>query len=324
MVPIAPADNITGEVQPLPPLVDELEARFPGEIVSLASAWPRWPMEAWSNTFVLHRRSGRPWFLKGTPRQRREAALTEELYRLVPAHLPHTILSDLLPGSRWHWFITEHAGEPVVDGELEFTEQGSVADAVRALALIQRQARASQRIAQLLPPCEPESLQQLILDICLWYASRRGARRQEYEDTARTIGRDTTYFRQHATALSARPCTIVHGDFWAGNVVREAGSVRILDWGDVVWGPGGLSITGLLGQHRRSLAAREAEIWSVYAEALGEPLDQPYVQSCARAYDLADIVIHHQIHLCCDAGPDVDEAAWRLFDRLATAINQAQ
>jgi hypothetical protein len=281
-------------------------------------------MEAWSNTFVLHRKSGRPWFLKGTPRRRREADLTEELYRLVPDHLPRIIVPDLLADSPWHWFIMEHAGDPVIDDGLEFAEQGSVLDAVRALAFIQHKARASERIAQILPPCEPELLQQLILDICLWYAGRRGKHRQEYEEIARMVGRDTTYFRQHATALSAWPCTIVHGDFWAGNVVREARGVRILDWGDAVWGPGGLSITGLLGQHRERLAAHEAEIWSVYAEALGEPVDPSYVQSCTQACDLADVVVHHQIHLCCEAGPDVDEARWRLFERLAMVITQAR
>ncbi len=322
MAGIEIADDITGQPQPLAPLVDELERRFPGEVVRISSAFPRWPMEAWSDTFLLQRRQGRPWYLKGTSRLRPEAAVLEELGRVVPEHVPHLLVSDLLPDSPWSWFLMEHAGDPIVNEELTVADPEDAVAAVRALARIQRRTAHSHTLPALLDHCDAEGLRDAALKACAWYAERDGQHHAEYEEMQSRLVQDRAFFPRLAAELSPVPSTLVHGDFWAGNCARDGSTFRLLDWADAVWGVGGLSLVEMIGQNEE-LHAREPELWRVYAEERGISLPPSYPSACRDASCVLGVVTHQQINACCEVGPRLINAARRTFARLMEAVGAA-
>lgn len=315
-MPIPVAEDIAGRVRPLAPVLAELERRFPGAVVQASSAFPRWPMEAFSNALLLNLADGRRWFLKGTPRVRPEAEVTALLHELAPDHIPEVLVEDLRPDDSWRWFVMADAGEPVVNNSLDFDNVATAFEAGRALALIQRRAIGDERLRHVLPKCEAIRLQEACLDACSWFGRRDAAHQEQFAEVGAALSEATRYFGRLAEGLSRVPSTCVHGDLWAGNIVRAGGSIRLVDWGDTLWGPGGLSVVALLAQHAESLAPVASEVWSAYACEMGLREWRGYAQACADAYDVADVVIHMQIDRCCSGEATHVSPLLRTFGRL--------
>lgn len=315
------SDNIHGTVQPISRITEMLETRFPGKIISITSAFPVWPMEAWSNTFLLQLTGGGQWFLKGTPRCRREAELTVALSSLAAEYIPTVLIDDIAPEDEWHWFLLDDAGKSVETDNFDFPDIETACVAVRALATIQLRARNCEEIKRIVPDCTPTHLQQTALDTCVRWAEE-SADAGTYQDVIDVIAGDTRYFADLSVRLAVLPSTLVHGDLWAGNVVRHGDSIRLIDWADALWGPGGISIQNLLGA--ASLAARDDEIWDAYASGLGNALPPAYRQACREAATITSIVVHDQIHQCCATDACVDDGRLETMQQLAEQISVAQ
>jgi hypothetical protein len=317
------SNDIFGKVQPLEPLLEALNALFPDEVQRIASAAPRSLMEPFTNTFILHRREGKPWFLKGTPRDAGETELTERLHEIDPEHTVGFLVADLLPGAEWRWVITEWAGEAVIDDNGKFMGIQTVLEAVKTLAQLQIRAATDTLIPRLIPRCEGPGMQELVQEVCAWYAEKDAECAGYYRDASEEISRDMHFFRKLEEPLGDYPRSVVHVDFWGGNIVREGDRLRILDWSQALWGIGGLSVVDLLNQHKDELTKHREEIWSLYAGEIGYANYGVYADACQKANAAVGVLTHQRFLANYDEVSRLRGAAKNTLSELIEAIRSA-
>ncbi len=276
-----------------------LHALFPNRIQRI---YPCWEQCDWSRVYRIDLLDEACLFLKGTPRSRSEAVVTQRLHTICPTSIPMVIATDLTPTSSWRWFLMEDAGRCHADG----LTKSIALEVACALGTLQRYAMADIWFPYYLRHCEANQLQECVLDVCAWVANQvpatSGAGIQRI--TSNLIDAHT-FFHEMAHRLSHVPPTIVHGDLWAGNIAIANQSIRLLDWGDALWGVGGVSIVHLLLAADESLAEASSDIWEAYEKGLGISLHPAYREACAIADLVASLVIDMEIAKCCGRGLEI-------------------
>jgi hypothetical protein len=175
-----------------------------------------------------------------------------------------------------------------------------------ALGTLQRYAMADLTPPSYLRHCEASQLQECVLDVCAWVSNQvpassgAGIRR-----ITSNLNDAHTFFYEIAHCLSHVPPTVVHGDLWAGNIAIANQSIRLLDWGDALWGVGGVSIVHLLLAADENLAEASSDIWEAYEKGLGISLHPAYREACVVAELVATLVIDMEIAKCCGRGLEI-------------------
>lgn len=104
-----------------------------------------------------------------------------------------------------------------------------------------------------------------------------------------------------AAVLASVPPTCVHGDFWPGNIALQSdGELRIIDWGEAVWGVGAASIWNLLLSSRTTLSDLEAPVWEAYSQGLQRPLDERYRRAARIAFSATMLIVDQQLGAAAD------------------------
>jgi hypothetical protein len=232
---------------------------------------------SWSCVYRLDLVSGTHLFVKGTPRTRTEALVTERLGSLCPPFAPRVLIPDLLPTTSWCWFVLEDAGESQ-KGALTLSQACTVAS---TLGILQRCTESDPILPNLLTDCSAYQIHQRLLAVCFWaiQAERALHWRDELHRLTSCLERAHPFFDELATALAEVPATIIHGDLWPGNLVLTETGTCFLDWGDALWGIGGVSLAHLL------LASSQFEqdgplLWDAYQQGRGLLISQAYRDVC--------------------------------------------
>jgi len=153
--------------------------------------------------------------------------------------------------------------------------------------------------------CEAEQLQPQALAVCRWaMQSSVPEVLAELRRIASHLQEAQTFFRQIGEPLADLPATVVHGDFWSGNIAVVGQELRFIDWGDALWGVGGISLVTLLGTSEGQLDEAEAAIWQAYEQGWERPIRQAYREACLVASTVADLVIDTAIATSCGHGPE--------------------
>jgi hypothetical protein len=241
----------------------------------------------WSRTYRVELRTGDMLYLKGTPRDRPEAVTTAFLSTCCPTYLPHVVHTDLIPESAWRWFLTTDAG-CCTHTELPLHV---AAHAAFALGRIQQQVvHTDPSLARILPTCLPHQLHQIALTSCDWLIQQGYPAVEAYRTQ---IARATPYFATLAQQLAVLPATCVHGDFWPGNIAVQRNMIKVIDWGEAVWGIGGASIWNLLLTSRDTLAHHTAAIWTAYAHGWGRDIPEDYITASQMAFTITMLVVDY-------------------------------
>ena len=119
---------------------------------------------SWSCVYRLDLVDGTHLFVKGTPRTRAEALVTQRLGSRCPPFAPHVLIPDLLPTTSWRWFVLEDAGESQ-KGALTLSQACTVA---RALGTLQCCTENDPVLPNLLTDCSAYQLYQRLLAVCFW------------------------------------------------------------------------------------------------------------------------------------------------------------
>lgn len=253
----------------------------------------------WSVVYRLDLLNGTHLFVKGTPRQRHEALVTQHLSSLYPTGVPHVLIADLLPTASWRWFLLEDVG-----GSPPTTLRVPQAvDVARTLGWLQRRTEHDSVLPSLLSNCSAHHLHAQVLVVCQWaLVEKTLSWRSTLYDVFNILGQAHVAFGDLAEALAGVPATIIHGDMWAGNLVLTDHGVRFLDWGDALWGVGGTSLVRLfLSQPDLKQAA--SVLWEAYQQGRGITLSQEYRRACEVALDVVDLVGDQAIAKSCGQGP---------------------
>jgi fructosamine-3-kinase len=156
----------------------------------------------------------------------------------------------------------------------------------------------------LLAGCEAEHLQQQALAVCRWaMQSSIPEVLAELQRIAAHLREAQTFFHQLAEQLTDLPSTVVHGDFWSGNIAVAGQELRFIDWGNALWGVGGVSLVILIATSEGQLDEAEAAIWHAYEQGWERPIRQGYREACQVASIVADLVIDTAIATSCGRGP---------------------
>jgi hypothetical protein len=278
-------------------VADEAVHELPGILgTSDLEVTPAWYLDEWSMTLLVRSADGNRWFLKGTPRSRSEADVLGILYSLSSQSIPRLVALDILPGCETRWFVLEDAGQVSQAGTAGI---GSVLQAVSALGELQKRAEGNSDLRAMLPNCEAHGLRNAAVTVGRWICdASTGEENRLAVEYTRILQDSVVFFDRLGSVLSATPSTCVHGDFWSGNWGVLNGAVRIFDWGDAIWGVGGLSVTSLLGQ-QKEVTAHADQIWCTYGDAIEHDLSSEYRDMCALASDIAYLVIYMGINRCC-------------------------
>ncbi|WP_256716248.1 phosphotransferase [Paenibacillus odorifer] len=102
------------------------------------------------------------------------------------------------------------------------------------------------------------------------------------------------YYDDHEQNLNSIPSTCVHKDFWSGNIAVKDENVMIIDWGDALWGVGGISIVNMILSDD-SLSSQSNIIWDEYFKGLNRKFDKDYVKSCQIAYLVSELVTEKEV-----------------------------
>lgn len=254
---------------------------------------------AWSEVYCVTLLDGKRVFLKGTPRSRGEAYITQQLHALCPANIPRVIVADISSATPWRWFLLEDGGSSPHEG----LPTAYALKAAYALGALQRRAMKEPTLAASLVPCEGARLQEHALDVCGWAINLVPPEpREQLLRIASHLARARIFFQEVASRLSVVPPTCVHGDLWPGNIAVTDLSVRLLDWGDTLWGVGGVSIVNLLSTAQATLAAAEPQVWDAYGEGLKRKIRPDYKEACTVARMVSSVVVDRAIAHCCGRG----------------------
>jgi aminoglycoside phosphotransferase (APT) family kinase protein len=275
-----------------------LQALFSGTIQSIHPCWE--PCE-WSKVYRLQLHDGTRLFLKGTPRSRNEALVMQRLHDLCPACIPRVLVTDLVPSASWRWFLIEDAG----NADQSALSRSVALEAARTLGQLQHRALQDQTLPSLLVRCEGDRLQQQAIEVCRWAMTQQPPEvRTDLQRIASLLEQAHTFFGELAEQLAELPSTIVHGDFWSGNIAVAGSNIRFIDWGDALWGAGGVSIVNLLMTSDGQLDNAALQIWEAYEQGWERAISPAYRQACQAASAVADLVIDRAIAMSCGRGPE--------------------
>jgi hypothetical protein len=257
-----------------------------------------WDECAWSSVYRVMLQNGTILYLKGTPRRRNEALVTQELHTLCPTAVPRVIIADLMPEEDWRWFVLEDAGRC----DQEAISPSIAQEAAYVLGTIQRYAAYDRVLPSLVVGCEADRLQECALDVCSWALGQAAMREKgDIQRIERQLRLATGFFREASAPLKDLPPTIVHGDLWAGNIAVGQ-TLRLVDWADALWGVGGSSIVRLLRTAHGTLNTVSQALWDAYASGLGAQVELAYQQACAVSNRVNCLVIDREIARSCGRG----------------------
>jgi hypothetical protein len=144
-----------------------------------------------------------------------------------------------------------------------------------------------------------------MLDVCQWAMCQQGREAgDKLQRIASVLEQAHSFFGVLAKQLSDLPSTILHGDFWSGNIAVAGKQVRLVDWGDALWGVGGVSIVNLIMTSGGQLDDAIPQIWEAYARGWERPISRSYQEACATALDVTNLVIDKAIVTSCGQGPE--------------------
>ena len=106
------------------------------------------------------------------------------------------------------------------------------------------------------------------------------------------------------STLRKLPSTIVHGDFWSGNIAVAGKAIRLIDWGDALWGVGGVSLVNLVTTSGGQLDNAVQELWEAYERGWERTIGPSYREACVAASVVTNLVIDTAIARCCGQGPE--------------------
>jgi len=268
---------------------------------SIQSIHPCWEPCDWSRVYRLELRDGTRLFLKGTPRSRNEALVMQRLYDVCSTCIPRVLVVDLVPSAPWRWFLMEDAG----DCDLSALSRPVAMKAARTLGLLQQRALYDRTLPSLLLRCEGDRLQQQALDVCRWAMSQQAP--EAHDDLQRIVSlfeQARSFFCELAKPLSELPSTIVHGDFWSGNIAVAGKDIRLVDWGDALWGVGGVSLVDLIMTSGGQLHEAAPQIWEAYEQGWERPVSGLYREACTVASAVTSLVIDKALVTSCGQGPE--------------------
>ncbi|MBV9691891.1 MAG: phosphotransferase [Ktedonobacteraceae bacterium] len=177
--------------------------------------------------------------------------------------------------------------------------------AARILGLLQQRAFRDQTLPSLLVKCEGDHLQQQALDVCQWAMKRQAAEaRDSLQRIASLLEQASSFFRGLAEQLSALPSTVVHGDFWSGNIAVAGKDIHFIDWGDALWGVGGVSLVNVIMTSSGQLDDVIFQLWEAYEQGWERSISRAYRQACLVASAVTDLVIDKAIATSCGQGPE--------------------
>jgi hypothetical protein len=269
-----------------------LKVKFPGTSIALTEAWE--PC-SWSQCLKAETDRGDIFYAKGTPRSRSEAYVTSVLHQYCPDFVPAVLVNDLLPEHTWRWFLLENAGE--CDQE-NLTLDTAVQTAF-VMGQLQSILAQDVTLASLLPQCRADGLQEAALSVCEWAHKTAAYEQKSVLIAVRDIVHSASSFFHHLDEnLAYLPPTCVHGDLWSGNIAKHSGSVRIIDWGDALWGVGGTSIVNLLLSSGDSLSSGASTVWEAYGRGWEKTLSASYIQAASTAWLVSSLMVDVEIARC--------------------------
>ncbi len=225
----------------------------------------------------------------------------QRLHDVCSTCIPRVFVVDLVPSAPWRWFLMEDAGEC----DLSALPTSVATNAARTLGLLQQRALRDQILPSLLLKCEGDRLQQQALDVCRWAMSQQAP---EIDDDLQRIvsllEHAHSFFCELAKPLAELPSTIVHGDFWSGNIAVAGKDIRLLDWGDALWGVGGVSLVDLIMTSGGQLHEVAPQIWEAYEQGWERPVSQRYREACTVASAVTNLIVDKAIVTSCGQGPE--------------------
>ena len=284
--------------EPVADIQNALQALFSSMIQSIH---PCWELCEWSKVYRLQLRDGTRLFVKGTPRSRKEAQITQRLHDLCSTCIPRVLVADLVPSASWRWFVMEDAG----NADPSALSRPLAIEAARILGRLQHRALQDQTLPSLLIRCEGDQLQQRAVEVCQWAMRQQAPEVQaDLQRIASLLEQARSFFGELAEQLAELPSTVVHGDFWSGNIAVASNDIRFIDWGDALWGVGGVSIVNLLMTSDGQLDDATSQMWEAYEQGWERPISLVYQQACQIASAVTDLVIDKAIAISCGRGPE--------------------
>ncbi len=275
-----------------------LQTLFADAIHSLHPCWE--PCE-WSQVYRLALRDGTRLFVKGTPRSRNEALVMHRLHALCSTSLPRVLVVDLVPAATWCWFLMEDAG----CCDQSALSRPLAIEAARILGQLQRRVLHDQVLPSWLNRCEGSHLQQQALAVCRWAMNRQApAALDDLQRIVSLLEEAHAFFGDLAQQLAELPSTIVHGDLWSGNIAVAGTTIRLIDWGDALWGVGGVSLVNLIMTSGGQLDNAIPELWQAYERGWEQPIGPSYREACVVAGVVTNLVIDTTLARCCGQGPE--------------------
>ena|SRR5579883_3276416 len=178
-------------------------------------------------------------------------------------------------------------------------------EAARRLGRLQQQAFQDQILPSLLIRCEGNHFHQQTAAVCQWAMKQQAPEVQaDLQRIASLLEQAHSFFGELAEQLSELPSTLVHGDFWSGNIAVAGNDIHFIDWGDALWGVGGISIINLFMTSDCELDKANAQIWHAYEQGWDRPISHAYQQACLVASAVTDLVIDQAIATSCGQGPE--------------------
>ena len=175
----------------------------------------------------------------------------------------------------------------------------------QVLGALQTRTVGDHILATQVPQCRGGDLCAAVADCAAWAARAATPElRGRMRDIHRRLPQAQGWVRGVERHLLPEPDALVHGDLWAGNVAVQGDQVRLLDWGDAVWGVGGVSMVHLLASEDGCLDRHAGDIWAAYEAGLGRRVSREYRAACVFAHRVTRLVVDREIATCCGRGLD--------------------
>lgn len=293
-------------------LISEIEKQLCTQVVSMTQPWDN---SEWSRTFRIKLISNQSVYLKGSPRLRHEVKVHQLVATYDSTIVPIIIADDLLPDHDWQWFILQDVGE---SSEVDHNNV-TILQACFELGQLQKKLATDGTAKKFLPQVEPKQLLSAISSIYDWVRIQKSNQIKEIEQAYQTIKQNSSKFEEVVNSLSAFPTTIVHGDFWTGNIIHTPTQLIFLDWADSVWGVGAVSIVNLLS----SLNEIDFEnAWTNYSHGFGISITPNHYLALELAYLTTNLVIDRNIAETCNNGIEMLPGILPTFESISLLLRE--
>ncbi len=223
------------------------------------------------------------------------------LHVLCSTCIPRVLVADLVPAATWRWFLMEDAG----CCDQSALSRPLAIEAARTLGRLQRRALHDQALPSWLTRCEGNHLRQQALAVCRWAMNQQApAALDELQRIVSLLEEAHAFFGELAQQLAELPSTIVHGDFWSGNIAVAGKDIRLIDWGDALWGVGGVSLVNLIMTSGGQLDNAIQELWEAYERGWEQTIGPSYQEACVTASVVTNLVIDTALARSCGQGPE--------------------